>query len=318
MVTRRRWQWMVGWTVLVALVAIAARGLDWPGVLGALAGARPVWLAAAVLANASILFFATAEWMLFVPAGVRVPPRTMFSIVAVTSTVSNSGPLLTGHATGIHLLATRAGLGPAGGVSLTILDQIAEGLAKWMVLILAVAMIPDFEYRAIGVTIFLGAPALAFGFAALARRRDFLDRLADDTRGRMGAVLRFVSQTVHHLDAIRRPKRFGFGVTLALAKKAAEALAIAAIALALGVDLLPWHVVAALLAVNLSTMLSVTPANLGVYEGSLFLVVRAAGIDTDLALALALLSHVAYLVPLAGTGLALESLRIWRGLPHDG
>ena len=136
---------MVGWTVLVALVAIAARGLDWPGVLGALAGARPVWLAAAVLANASILFIATAEWMLFVPAGVRVPPRTMFSIVAVTSTVSNSGPLLTGHATGIHLLATRAGLGPAGGVSLTILDQIAEGLAKWMVLILAVAMIPDFR-----------------------------------------------------------------------------------------------------------------------------------------------------------------------------
>ncbi|MCH7787233.1 MAG: flippase-like domain-containing protein [Chloroflexi bacterium] len=54
------------------------------------------------------------------------------------------------------------------------------------------------------------------------------------------------------------------------------------IALALGVDLLPWHVVAGLLAVNLSTMLSITPANLGVYEASLFLVVRAAGIDPDL------------------------------------
>ena len=314
---RRRWQWIVGWMILTALVALAARGLDWPGVLDALAGARPVWLATAVLTNASILFLATAEWMLFLPAGVRVPPRTMFSIVAVTSTVSNSGPLLTGHATGIHLLATRAGLGTAGGVSLTILDQIAEGLAKWMVLIMAAVMVPGFEYRAMNVTIILGAPALAFGFAALARRRGFLDRLADDALGRIGAVLRFVSQTVHHLDAIRRPKRFGLGVTLALAKKAAEALAIMAIALALGVDLLPWHVVAGLLAVNLSTMLSVIPANIGVYEGGLFLVLRAAGIDTDLALALALLSHVAYLVPLAGTGLALESLRIWRGLPHD-
>lgn len=310
----RRWRWIVGWATLVALVAVAANGLDWPRLLGAAARAEPGWLAAAVLANGTILFFATAEWLLFVPAGARVPPRTMFSIVAVTSTVSNGGPLLAGHATGIHLLATRAGLGPAGGVSLTILDQIAEGLAKWTVLILAAAIVPDFEYRAAGMTIILGAPALALGFAALARRRDFLDRLAGEARGRMRAVLRFISQTVHRLDAIRRPAPFGLGVALAIAKKTAEALGIAAIALALGVDLLPWHVVGALLAVSLSTMFSITPANLGVYEGSIFLVFRAAGVDADVALALALLSHVAYLLPLAGTGLALESLRIWRGL----
>ena len=122
---------------------------------------------------------------------------------------------------------------------------------------------------------------------------------------------------VHRLEAIRRPALFGLGLALALAKKAAEALAIVAIALALNVELLPWHVVAALLAISLSTMLSITPANLGVYEGSLFLVLRAAGVDTDLALAVALLSHVAYLIPLAGTGLVLESLRIWRGLPYE-
>ena len=40
--------------------------------------------------------------------------------------------------------------------------------------------------------------------------------------------------------------------------------------------------------------------------------------DADLALALALLSHVTYLLPLAGTGLALESLRMWRDLPDEG
>ncbi len=317
MVKPRNRRWILGWAILVVLVAVAANALDWPRVLAAAARAQPGWLAAAVLANGTILFFATAEWLLFVPSGVRVPPRTMFSIVAVTSTVSNAGPLLTGHATGIHLLATRAGLGPAGGVSLTILDQIAEGLAKWTVLVLAAAMVPDFEYRAAGLIIMLGAPALAFGFAVMVRRKDILDHIAGKARGRMGAVLHFTSQTVHRLDAIRRPALFGLGVVLAIGKKAAEALAIAAIALALGVDLLPWQVVAALLAVSLSTMLSITPANLGVYEGSLFLIVRAAGVDADMALALALLSHVAYLLPIAGTGLALESLRIWRGSPDE-
>jgi len=158
----------------------------------------------------------------------------------------------------------------------------------------------------------VGAPALALGCAVLARREHVLEQFADRWRGWRGAVLRLVADTVHRLDAIRRPGRFSAGVGLSILQKVAEGLGIAAVALALGVDLLPWHVVAALLAVNFSTLVSITPANLGVYEGSLFLVLRTAGIDADLALAVAFLSHVAYLVPLAGTGLALESLRMWR------
>lgn len=317
MVKQRRWRWIVGWAILAVLVAVAASGLDWPRVLSAASEAEAGWLAAAVLANASVLFLATAEWLLFVPAGASVSARTMFSIVAVTATVSNGAPLLAGHVTGVHLLATRGGLGPAGGVSVTILDQIAEGLAKWTLLVIAIALVPNFEYRTSGMTILLGAPALAFGFAVLAHRADFLDRLAREAGGRTRALFGFLSQTVHRLDAIRSPGLFGLGLALAIAKKAAEGLAIAAIALALGVDLLPWHVVGAVLAVSLSTAVSITPANLGVYEGSLVLVFRAAGVETGLALALALLSHVAFLLPIAGPGLVLESLRIWRGLRED-
>ena len=312
MLTGRHWRAWLGWLMLVVFVVVAVTSLDWTRVLQEAAAAHYGWLTLAVLANACILVLAAATWLLFLPKGGRVSPAKVFSIVAVMSTASNGGPLLAGHAAGIHLLSTRAGLGPAGATSVMILDQIAEGLAKWTLVVLAAVLVPGFEYRGAGLTIIVGAPALALGCAVLARREHVLEQFADRWRGWRGAVLRLVADTVHRLDAIRRPGRFSAGVGLSILQKVAEGLGIAAVASALGVDLLPWHVVAALLAVNFSTLVSITPANLGVYEGSLFLVLRTAGIDADLALAVAFLSHVAYLVPLAGTGLALESLRMWR------
>lgn len=309
----RRWRSWAGWVVLVAFVVVAATRLHWPQVLAMATAADPGWLALAVLANASILVFSAAAWLLFLPRGALVSPPAMFSIVAVMSTASNGGPLLAGHAAGIHLLSTRAGLGLAGGTSVMVLDQIAEGLAKWALVVLAASVVPGFEYRGAGLAIILGAPVLALACAVLARKGHVLERLADRSRGWSGTPLRFVADTVHHLDAIRRPGRFGAGVGLSMVQKVAEGLGIAAVAWALGVDLLPWHVVASVLAVSLSTLVSIIPANLGAYEASLFLVLRAVGVDADLAVAVALLSHVAYLVPLAGTGLVLESVRFWRG-----
>jgi uncharacterized membrane protein YbhN (UPF0104 family) len=58
-------------------------------------------------------------------------------------------------------------------------------------------------------------------------------------------------------------------------------------------------------------MLSITPANLGVYEGSAFFALRASGVPAEQALAAAVLLHVSYLLPIAGVGwtlLATETL----------
>ena len=57
-----------------------------------------------------------------------------------------------------------------------------------------------------------------------------------------------------------------------------------------------------LTAVSLSTMVSAAPANLGVYEGSAFLAYRALGVTPETALALGVVQHVLYLIPMAGAG----------------
>lgn len=309
----------MGWALLTVLVVVAAVGTDWRQTLEVVAGADPLWLALAVAANGSILLVATVQWLLFLPRGRHVPPARMFSIVALTASVSNGGPPFAGHATGIHLLATRGGLDHATGVSVTLLGQIAEGLAKLVVVAVAAAMVPGFKYGAVGLTILLGAPALALGLTALAHQGHRVERLASRTTGGPGRVLGFLSRTVRHLDALRRPAAFLPAAALAVATKGLEAVGIGLAALALGVSLPLWAVVAVVVAVNLSSLVAPTPAHLGVYEGSAFLVLRAAGIEAELALAIALVAHAAYLLPLAGTGWLIESFRPWQRVgPVDG
>ena len=315
-----RWRLWAGWAVLSALAVMMVRDFDWRGTVAATAGADPTGLILAVVANGTILVLATAQWLLFLPEGARVPGRTMFGIVAVTSAVSNGGPPLAGHAAGARLLATRGELGSAGGVSVTILDQLAEGMTKLVVIAAAALFVPGFRYG-LAVALIVLIPALVAGFTLLAHRRERLEDLAAQHTGRAGSVLRFLAATAHHLGPLRRPGRFAVGVLFGVAQKIVEGLAIAAVALALGITLPAWAVLAAVLAVSLSTLVAVTPANLGSYEGSAFLVFRSAGLDADSALALAVIQHAAYLIPLAGTGWLWESARLWgriRSAPAGG
>lgn len=305
-----RWRSWAGWVVLSALAVIMAKDFDWQETVAATDGTDPIWLILALTANGTILVLATAQWMLFLPEGAWLPGKTMFGIVAVTSSVSNGGPPLAGHAAGARLLATRGELGNAAGVSVTILDQLAEGMTKLVVVAAAALFVPGFRYGLTVVFIVL-VPALIAGFTFLAHRRDRLEDIAARHTGRTGSIMRFLATTAHHLGLLRRPGHFAVGVLIGVAQKIAEGLAIAAVALALGITLPPWVVLAVVLAVSFSTLVAVTPANIGGYEGSAFLVFRSAGMDTDSALALAVIQHAVYLIPLAGTGWLWESARLW-------
>lgn len=303
----RRWRLALGAAVLIALIALVARDLDWRRALDAARAADPGWLAIALLLNAAALPITTARWLLLLPRGAHVAAGRMFEIVAVMTSVANGGPMLTGQAAGIHLLATRGGLGHAGAVSLTLLDQVAEGIAKLALVAAGILLVPGFP-RAAGTGLALLVPALLIGLALLARSAERVAAL-----GRESPAFRFLGDIARQLDALGRPARFGGAVALKLVQKSAEGLAIAAVVHAMGIVVAPWTVLGVLVAVTLSTLVAVTPANLGGYEGGAFLVYRAAGIEPGAALALALVQHAVYLIPLASTGWVLESARLWRG-----
>ena len=307
----RRLAWIVGWVVLTALVIVAGRSVDWGAVSASARDGDPVWLLLAVGSNVSILLLATAQWLVFLPRGHAVAPKTMFGVIAVMSSVSNGGPLLAGHATGLHLLATRGGVGHAVSLSVMVLDQLSEGTAKVAIVVLVAAVTPlAFQYQAVAVTLAIGVPALWLGTAVAARRGHLLDGLAERTSGLAARLIGFLSETAKHLEAVRSPGRLSVGIALALAQKVAEGLAIACVVWAFGVTVPWWGILGVLVAVNLSTLVSVTPANLGMYEASAVLVYLALGLTRETAVTLAVVQHAMYLLPLAGVGWLWETHRL--------
>lgn len=315
----RRLVYFVGWAILTVLVIIAVRKVDWTLALYAMYEAKPLILILAVLLNAMILIFATIQWLVFLPEGVSVTKSRMFEIIAVTSTVSNSGPVGGGAAVGLHLLAKHGGLGHSVGLSVLLLDQLVEGLAKIAILLLGIVAIPiGIQYRAVGGAIILGIPILILLLTIVARRRHTLSLISQQTKGFWGWVLRTLTNVSVNLQVLRKPKKLSATFILALLQKLAEALAIMCVLMAFEITIPLWGVLAVLVAVNLSTVVSITPANLGVFEGSAFLVYQALGVGSDMAITLALIQHIVYLIPLAGIGWivsSVKSLRVNRSNP---
>lgn len=310
---KRRWPWILGWGILTVLVLVAFRDLAWGRAAAALGGADLRWFALAVVANAAILLVVSWQWIWFLPRKSTVGFKRMFWITAVTSTVSNGGPFLAGHAAGIHLLATRGATGHATAISVKALDQLAEGLAKLTLVGTAVLVAPlPPSLRATAFTLGVGVPLLGLLLLVAAHRAHVLDRWSGTGPRWRRAGVAFLAEVALQLETMRRPLAFAVGVLLALLKKAAEGTAILAVLLALGVELPLWAVLLSLTAVNLSTMASVTPANLGIYEASAVVAYGLAGLSTDAAVGVAVVQHLAYLIPMAGTGwvvLAVAGMR---------
>ena len=307
---KTRVSYIVSWLLLTALIVATIGRVDWTLAIAAVAKAKPLPLILAVLLNAMILVFATAQWLLFLPEGVSVARSKMFKIMAIMSTVANSGPAGGGAAVGVHLLARQEGVGHSVGLSVLLLDQLVEGLVKMAIVLLAIVVVPiGLEYKAVSATILIGVPTLFFVLTVIAHRRSALESISERTTGFLGWILTKLNLVAANLEALRRPKKLSVTVVLGLLQKLAAALAITCVLIAFGVVTPWWGILAVLVAVNLSTVVSVTPANLGVFEGAAFLVYTSLGISSDTAVALAIVQHAAYLIPLAGIGWVISSVR---------
>ena len=97
-------------------------------------------------------------------------------------------------------------------------------------------------------------------------------------------------------------KTFFYGVILAYGMKLGEASAIWGVQKSFGLDLPIWSVLLILAALNLATIIPLAPGNLGVYEATVFFIYQYLGLAPEKALVLALVQHICFLLPLAGTG----------------
>ncbi|HEX7941259.1 MAG TPA: lysylphosphatidylglycerol synthase transmembrane domain-containing protein [Gemmatimonadaceae bacterium] len=306
---------------LLAALVLALRGLDPARALEALASVRGAWVAAAALCYLAILPLWAWQWHLLAPPSPSQTFSRMLRVVTTTSGVLNTTPLLVGEATGIVLLVTQTGLDRTAALSVLAMDQLLVGIAKLVVLATAavLAPLPDWMTRAaLGLILLVAALAALLLFAASrgvwhgraesTPRLTTPDPLPGSIRGRLAGALDALPGALAPLRSVRRG---GGAMELALVKKAAEVCAMLCMQRAFGLDLPVGAAILALGMLNLSTLLPIVPGNIGVYEGAIVLAYSRYGVSTELAVGLAALQHLCYLLALAAPGVLWAGVTRW-------
>lgn len=288
--------------VLGALLVVAIRRFDLAQVLDSVATARPSWLLLAVACYLSILPLWALEWCVLAPRDGHPLFARMLGVIAMTSSVLNTTPMLVGEAASVVFLVARAGLSRAAALSVLAMDQLVLGIAKVGVLVLATWLLVLPRWMERGLRALAAAVALLLiALLGVAWGDRTVDHLAVRLPERVGRALRGVAGA---LAPLRSPWRGGSSLALALVKKLAEMLAIVCIQRAFGVTLPFSSAVLVLAALNLATLLPVVPGNVGVYEAVVVLAYGYLGVGTDRALGMALVQHACYFVALALPGYA--------------
>jgi uncharacterized membrane protein YbhN (UPF0104 family) len=305
----RRWL-LLSWIALTVVLVVTVRDLPWRGALEQTRHVHPAWLAVAIAANSLIIPLWALEWRLLVPITFRVAYGRMFEVVSVTAAVLNSVPFFAGEASGVALLIARAGLPRGAALSVLALDQLLVGFAKLAVIAVAAAFVPLPGWLRAGIlSLVAGVLLLLVVLLPLAHR---WSKLRDRVLARPSQLRNLVARAIAwgaHLEVLRDGGRVWRLAALALAKKAAELFGVLAIQMAFALE--P-SVAAALLvvaALAITTLLPVMPANLGVYEATAFAAYRFVGVPAESAMGMAIVQHLAFLLPALATGFTALTLQ---------
>lgn len=286
---RPRLVWASVWIVVTALLVVFLRPVDWDAVAQRLTAAHWGWVAVAVGANYLILVTLTALWRSLAPPDAHVAHQRMPEVVALSVAGMSTLPFGGGHALAVGLLIKRAKLRVDSTAALMGMDQFFEGVAKVTLLELAmlVAPLPGWMEKvvtAMGVSLLIVLPMLAW----LVYRNP--------------AHISWLKPWSASVQFLRRPRVWLNGIGWSLGSKVAEALGILAVQYACGVEL-PWtSVVVVVAAVNIATMISLAPGDLGIYEAAAFAAYTLLGVPPETAITLSILQHFACLVALVIPG----------------
>ena len=277
---KKRYFIIVLWAFAAGLLYLCLQSIDVDRAWIEFTRADPFWLFLAVFFNACILLVWTSLWYLLLPEKLSIPFVRVFQANSFMSTSCNTISFPGGHAVGVMALARRAEVGPSVAMSILVLDQLLGQ----------------------GILVFV----FVIGFFAsnifyLAHKQPRVKE-GQGTISFMGKIRRFVSRWSVHLEILRDVRIFSFGLLLALLMMFAQTLGIWAVQKSLGLDLPFWAPILVMGALNLATVLPVTPGNFGIYEGTAFLVYQFYGLSSESALSLALLQHLCFLIPMVGSG----------------
>ena len=265
------------------------------------------WLVCAFLFNFLILVVWTSLWSVLIPQGIVVSFPRLFQSNCLMSTSCNTLPFPGGHTVGLVLLVKIAKVKYSIALSVLALDQMLEGIVKVIVMTFAASFSPLPEQMQLGIQLFIFIIVIFAGsmFYAAHKNPEIKNLKKKNSHSKFDNVKEFVAQWVDHLELLRNYRVFCLGLILALVMMALQTLGIWAAQKSLGQELPFWTTILVMAALNLAMIFPVTPGNFGVYETTAFLIYTFSGLSPEIALSLAFLQHICFLIPMVGTGLII-------------
>jgi len=290
------------WVFAVGIFYLCLQSIDLDQAWNELSKATPSWLFLGFFFNTCILGLWAVLWYLLLPKKLSIPFVRVFQANSFMSTSCNTIPFPGGHAIGVMALARRTKVGHTVALSVLALDQLMEGFAKIFVLTLVAIFVPLPELMGQAILVFIAAIGFFASIMFYFAHKKPEAREGQEAVSVKGKVRAFVSRWSAHLEVLRDMRIFSLGLLLALLMMFTQTLGIWAVQKSLNLDLPVWAPILVMGALNLATVLPITPGNFGVYEGTAFLVYQFCGLSPELALSLALLQHLCFLVPMVGAG----------------
>lgn len=308
--SRRAW---LGIGVSILALVVLLRGIQYDEVLQALKSVRLPYLAVAMiwLLASFVLMAFRWKYLLLPVKSVRIGP--LLSTIIVGYFFNSILPARAGEVVRAHLLARRENCSAATIFATVVLEKVLDGLSLLLFLAFSLLLIPGpLWVRSIAYLtglIFLGCLVVLLGLAywrATAMR--LLSAMLRPLGSAKEAVLALAQSFAQGLESLRQPRAALMAVLLSLLVWTSVALMFACGLLSFDIHLSLGAVMFVTAVVNLGLVVPASPGYLGTYQLLSVAALALFGIDTNLALAFALLFHACQLLLNTLLGLLL----FWR------
>lgn len=303
----RRWLHVVLAVATIGLLAVFGRGVDWHRAWRAATDANPGVLSIAIAANLASLALKGVRWSLFLRAagvtGTAAIIRATFAGAALNNVLVANG----GDAARVAALARRNSTSSAAVLATLVVDRACDLISYIVLFVVAAFALPvpeALEQWRVPGAVALIAVLVGLGVVAWRASRPSPERTKDE-RAEGSRIRRYWNQLAATTGAVSTPRRLAVAILLSFAAWAGQWATFHYAAMAADFGISGSTSLLALLLVNASFLIRLTPGNVGVFQLLYTLAVTSAHLDRNDAVAVAFLIQVIQYIPVTIVGLLL-------------
>lgn len=305
-----------GVAISVVALALVLRGVDLGETARVVGRAVPAWLALMLVFQVTDIALRGLRWKRLLAPVAPVSYARTLDYMLVGYLANNVLPARLGELVRSHYLGDREGISRTTTLGTVVVERVVDTTVLVLLASVAILVLRVRGIVASAVLVGLavsGILVVGLAVALVAHRLPGGDRLVAIVR-RNPRVAELGGRLRGGLAVASDPRTLAAAIALSLAAWTASVLAVASAGQSVGVELTTAQ--AALLGAGtaLSTAIPSGPGYLGTYELAAVSIGNVIGIPSEMAFAIALISHATILV-VTSVGGSIAFLRIWRRAP---